>query len=641
MLAKFFCPNGSKNKIILTKECDREDASLFGAFSLDKKLTIALTIPRALGITYPTMRINKDGQPHNEYTMSYSETVLGCDRFEIKLDLQKLCENEPSGLFYYDFTFPIGNRLFFSDTCDNVNMELSETEGAKFRLLIYEKDFATPHWFKGGTMYHIFVDRFNKGSFNVPLREDAEINDDWENGIPQYGEYPGAFVKNNMFFGGNLFGIEEKLPYLQELGVTVLYLSPIFKAYSNHKYDTGDYMQVDEMFGGEVALKSLIEKCKKRGIRIILDGVFNHTGDDSIYFNKYGKYTSVGAYQSKNSPYYSWYHFKDHPDEYASWWGISILPKLNLENDECKNYFVGEKNSVIEKYTKMGIGGIRLDVADELTDDFLDKLRSTAKNHSNNDAVIIGEVWENAADKIAYGKRRRYLQGAQLDSVMNYPFRSATIDYLMSGDSSLLASALTELYASYPKCVCDSLMNILGTHDTDRIITSLSGEDYSELSNAQLAHYKMSEKAMEKAIKLLKLGSVLQYTVYGVPSVFYGDEAGLEGCRDPFCRRPFPWGKENKELLSHYKRLGKIRQENGLLSDGIFKITQSKNAYIEFERGQGKNKLTIAVNAGDTPIFTPICGEDLLSGNNFSEDSPLQPYSAVILKQPAKLLKNT
>ena len=632
MLAKFFYPNSEKNKITLTKICGREDASLFGAFSLDKKLTIVLTIPRALGVTYPAIRINKDGQPATEHQMSYSETLLGCDRFEIMLDLKKLCGDDPSGLFYYDFIFPIGDRRFFSDTCDNINLELSETEGAKFRLLVYENDFETPDWFKGGTMYHIFVDRFNKGSFNAPLREDAEMNDDWENGIPQYGEYPGAFVKNNMFFGGNLFGIEEKLPYLQELGVTVLYLSPIFKAYSNHKYDTGDYMQVDEMFGGEEALKSLIEKGRSHGIRIILDGVFNHTGDDSIYFNKRGKYPSVGAYQSKKSPYYSWYYFKDYPNEYVSWWDISILPKLNLENEECKNYFVGEENSVIEKYTKMGIGGIRLDVADELTNDFLDKLRTTAKKYSNKDAVIIGEVWENAADKIAYGKRRRYFQGAQLDSVMNYPFRSATIDYLTSGDSSLLSAALTELYGSYPKCVCDSLMNLLGTHDTDRIITVLSGEDYSELSNAELAHYKMSEKAMEKAIKLLKLGSVLQYTVYGVPSVFYGDEAGLEGCRDPFCRRTFPWGKENSELLYHYKKLGKIRRENKVLKDGIFEITHNKDAYIEFERRKGKNKLTVAVNVGETPIFTPICGQDLLSGKYFSEDESLPPYSAVILK---------
>ncbi len=632
MLAKFFYPNSEKNKITLTKICGREDASLFGAFSLNKKLTIVLTIPRALGVTYPAIRINKDGRPATEHQMSYSETLLGCDRFEIMLDLKKLCGDDPSGLFYYDFIFPIGDRRFFSDTCDNINLELSETEGAKFRLLVYENDFETPDWFKGGTMYHIFVDRFNKGSFNAPLREDAEMNDDWENGIPQYGEYPGAFVKNNMFFGGNLFGIEEKLPYLQELGVTVLYLSPIFKAYSNHKYDTGDYMQVDEMFGGEEALKSLIEKGRSHGIRIILDGVFNHTGDDSIYFNKRGKYPSVGAYQSKKSPYYSWYYFKDYPNEYVSWWDISILPKLNLENEECKNYFVGEENSVIEKYTKMGIGGIRLDVADELTNDFLDKLRTTAKKYSNKDAVIIGEVWENAADKIAYGKRRRYFQGAQLDSVMNYPFRSATIDYLTSGDSSLLSAALTELYGSYPKCVCDLLMNILGTHDTDRIITVLSGEDYSELSNAELAHYKMSEKAMKKAIKLLKLGSVLQYTVYGVPSVFYGDEAGLEGCRDPFCRRTFPWGKENSELLYHYKKLGKIRRENKVLKDGIFEITHNKDAYIEFERRKGKNKLTVAVNVGETPIFTPICGQDLLSGKYFSEDESLPPYSAVILK---------
>lgn len=632
MLAEFDSAAMAENKIIFSKTADGEDASLFGAFSLATSLCLALKIPRVLGISYPTLRINKDGENSFELRMEYSDTELGTDIFEVTLDAEKLCGNESSGLFYYDFIFHKDGKRLFSETNDNLKLEISGTEGSKFRMLIYEEDFKTPEWFKGGIMYHIFVDRFAKGSFSAPLREDAELNDDWENGIPQYGEYPGAFVKNNVFFGGNLVGIKEKLGYLSSLGVTVIYLSPIFKAYSNHKYDTGDYMQVDEMFGGEDALKDLINEAKNKGIRIILDGVFNHTGDDSKYFNKYGKYDSVGAYQSEESEYYNWYHWKKHPDQYESWWGIPILPKLNLQNESCRDYFVGGEASVVGKYTKMGIGGIRLDVADELTNDFLDRLRKTAKSCSNGEAVIIGEVWENAADKIAYGKRRKYFRGTQLDSVMNYPFRSAAIDYLTSGDSSLISSALTELYASYPKCVCDSLMNILGTHDTERILTVLGGEDNFELSNEELSRIRMDGETREKAVKLLKLGSVLQYTVYGVPSVFYGDEAGLEGYRDPFCRMPYPWGKENSELLAHYTLLGKIRKENKLLADGLFRITRSEGGYIEYERSKGADKLTVAINACDKPFYCHRCGTDLLSGKEVTGNEAIPPFGAFILK---------
>ncbi len=633
MLAKFDFFPFSDEKIIFSKAIGTEDASLFGAFSSAHKLCLKLSIKRTLGITYPLLRINKDGQSHEIISMTYNKTELGFDFFSTTLELKELCKGENSGLFYYDFIFFRGDHCLFSTTENNLDIKLQANEGTKFRLLVYKEDFETPEWFKGSTMYHIFVDRFFKGSFNAKCREDAEIDPDWDSGVPQYAEYPGAFVRNNVFFGGNLIGIKEKLPYLASLGINVIYLSPIFKAYSNHKYDTGDYMQVDEMFGGDEALNALISESKKYGIRIILDGVFNHTGDDSKYFNKYGKYDSLGAYQSSRSPYHKWYFFGKDKDDYLSWWGIPILPKLNLGNEDCRRYLAEGESSVIGKYVKMGIGGIRLDVADELCDSFLDTLRKTAKELSADEAVIIGEVWENAADKIAYGNRRRYLQGAQLDSVMNYPFRKAAIEYLLYGNSTLLSNTLTELYASYPKCVSDSLMNILGTHDTERILTVLGGENKYDLPNKELAGIKMSKEAREKAIKLLKLGSVLQYTVYGVPSVFYGDEAGLEGYRDPFCRMPFPWGSEELTLTDHYKKLGRIRRENAVLSTGTFRISKADGAYIQYERCLNKNKLTVAINASDSAVYPCLQGLDLLSEKIFSENEPLLPYSAIILKQ--------
>ncbi|MEE0968475.1 MAG: alpha-amylase family glycosyl hydrolase, partial [Clostridia bacterium] len=321
MLAKFSQSVLTDGKIIFSKSVKGEDASIFGAFSLHTVICLSLKISRKLGITCPSIRINRDGRDIHIRQMNYVTTLLDDDIFEIKLDLKDLCEDDESGLFYYDFVFPQGDTQLYSSTSDNMNISVSEEEGSRFRLLVYKDDFKTPEWFKGGVMYHIFVDRFSKGSFDAPCRPDAEINSDWENGVPQYAEYPGAFVSNNQFFGGNLYGIAEKIDYIASLGATVIYLSPIFKAYSNHKYDTCDYMQVDEMFGGDKALENLIKKAKAKGIKVILDGVFNHTGDDSIYFNKYGKHDSLGAYQSKESQYYNWFSFKNFPYEYESWWG--------------------------------------------------------------------------------------------------------------------------------------------------------------------------------------------------------------------------------------------------------------------------------------------------------------------------------
>ena len=363
-------------------------------------------------------------------------------------------------------------------------------------------------------------------------------------------------------------------------------------------------------------------------MRIILDGVFNHTGDDSKYFNKYGKYDSIGAYQSPDSPYRDWYYFKE-DGSYDSWWGISIMPKLNTQNPSCHNYLLGE---VISKYTKMGIGGWRLDVADELGNEFLDGLREQVKKDSKNEGLIIGEVWENAADKIAYGYRRRYFQGKQLDSVMNYPFKNAVIGYLMTGDANILRSELVSIYASYPKSVCDSLMNILGTHDTERILTVLGGENKYGLPNCELAVTRLAPENRERAIKLLMLASTIQYTVYGFPSVFYGDEAGMEGYGDPFCRRPFPWGHEDARLVDHYKNLGRIRASLPVLADGIFRVLRTDGAFISYMRENKQGSVAVAVNAGGCTVDTGLEGLDLLTSSVF--DGTLAPCSAVILENP-------
>ena len=616
---------------IIKKTCKGCDASDRGAFALGDVVCFTVEVPREFGASAVVLRICKDGFEDRDHPFSFENTALGVDTYSLEFDTAALCEGDTDGLFYYEKLFLRGYDTLFTNTYNYVDFELSSHSEGRFILLVHKKDYTTPKWFRGRVMYQIFVDRFCKGEGSTETRDDVIVNEDWENGIPQYPQKRGDELKNNMFFGGNLWGVAEKLPYLKDLGVGVIYLCPIFKAYSNHKYDTGNYLEIDGMFGGEEAFKNLVAKADEYGIKIILDGVFNHTGDDSLYFDKYGNYGGHGAYGDPASPFVDWFRFRRYPDEYEDWWGIKILPKLNHANDSCRKYFT-DKGGVTERYVNMGIGGWRLDVVDELPDNFLDEMRKTVKEASDGEAIIIGEVWENAAEKVSYNRRRRYLRGDQLDSVMNYPLRNGVLSMLLDRDVSLLADTLKAIYASYPKCVCDSLMNLLGTHDTERIITVLGEgrEDMDEYSNDELAYRKLNAEQRARAVRLLKIAAAVQYTVYGVPSVFYGDEVGLEGYHDPFCRKTFPWGKEDVELLDFYKRLGAIRAEHGAFADGDFKIEYAEGPFIVYSRSKNDEKITVAVNVGEYPRTLEREGTDLLTGSAF--DGIVHPCSVVILR---------
>ncbi|MBE6679159.1 MAG: glycoside hydrolase family 13 protein [Ruminococcaceae bacterium] len=619
-------------RIAIVKTVDGKDVSFSSSFAVSVTPKITLRIPRALNIVEPSLVICKDGQRDKTVLPTYDGENLGSDIFTFTLDLKKLCEEEDDGLFYYEFRFAQNGKTLYTSSINNVDFNLSEHPARRFILLVYEDGFKTPENYYGTTMYHIFVDRFAKSEKKLPLRADAILREDWDTGIPEFAPYPGAPLKNNQFFGGSLWGIIEKLDYLESLSVNCLYLSPIFKAYSNHKYDTGNYLEIDEMFGGQEAFNALLSECKKRGIKVILDGVFNHTGDDSIYFNRYGKYPSVGAYQSEKSPYAEWYHFLRFPNKYDSWWGIEILPRLNHSSRECRNYFVG-KNGVCENYINKGINGWRLDVADELSDVFLDSLRDVVKA-ANPDAIVIGEVWENAAEKVAYGTRRRYLRGKQLDSVMNYPTKNAIINFIKSGDCAMLYNTVTELYSCYPKAVCDCLMNLLGTHDTERIMTALVGRSAEGLSNEELSKMRMSPDEKSRGIAMLKMASAIQYTLYGFPSVFYGDEAGMEGYRDPFCRMPYPWGRECKELVEHYKALGKIRKEHSAYAGGDFKVVSHDGGLFAFVRGNDKEKILTVCSRVSFPVKYEIDGKwrDAISGETGEGAIMLAPDTFRILE---------
>ncbi len=616
MLVKLYNELGTKDVgLKINKYVNGENASLRGAFSAYDKITFTIENRREAGIGDAALYIAADGEDEQRIPFEIGE----------RNEFSAVVENLPEGLYWYRVEFSRGWDILHSDSTDNVDFRLLHNMGNKFRLLICEKDFSTPDWFKGGVMYQIFVDRFSK-SGRAELRDDVCNEPDWNAPVSQYADRPGGHLKNDLFFGGDLWGVAEKLPYLKKLGVTVIYLNPIFKAASNHKYDTGDYTAVDPAFGGNKALDDLIKAASAENIKIILDGVFNHTGDDSLYFNKYGNYPTKGAYKNPDSPWRDWFAFGENDDEYESWWGIKIHPRLRHSNENCRRYFTGD-DGIGASYIKKGCGGWRLDVADELPDVFLDEFRAGVKE-ADPDALIIGEVWENAADKIAYGERRRYLRGRQLDSVMNYPFRNALLEFLKNKNGEFLAATLTELYSSYPKCVCDCLMNIIGTHDTERIITVLGDTRYMHLQNRELSMHKMNEVDLANGIALLKIASAVQYTVYGVPSVFYGDEAGIEGGRDPFCRASFPWGRENTELESWYTRLGEIRKKP-VFVDGDFKVLSYGEGYIVFERTSGSERIVVAANVDEKAVRIDVQGTELMTNAAF--DGTVPPKSAVIV----------
>lgn len=616
------------------------DMSLFGAFPGSDTLRLQIDIPRSFGTYYAEMQIYADSLDFPDDELKYipfewSGIENGNDVYSAVLDIETLTDgNKAKGLFYYRYKISgAEEEVFLGGEKPTVLSDCGEAGDRQ--LLVFDDSYRTSESFKEGIIYHIFVDRFCK-SGKCKVRGDAFINPDWDNGIPQYAEYPGAPLKNNMFFGGDLWGIIEKLDYIASLGTKTIYLSPVFEAASNHKYDTGDYLKVDSMFGGDEALKALFEEAGKHGINVILDGVFNHTGSDSIYFNREGNYKGKGAYNSPNSPYYDWYSFTDYPDEYECWWGVDILPRVKSDSESYMKFIFGK---VIPKWMNMGAGGWRLDVADELSDAFLTSLRKTVKK-INPDAPVIGEVWEDATNKISYGRRRPYLRGHELDSVMNYPLRDAVIDYVRNGNFKKLETVTGGLYRRCPKQASDCMMNFLGTHDTQRILTVLGGREQGELTNEELSTLRMSVFQRKDAVRLLKLAYALTAAVPGVPCVFYGDEAGLEGYRDPFCRRPFPWNNIEEGLLDYYRKIGEIRKSESLLNNGLFRNIVCREDLYVFERsafGKGGYKLLVVINRSERtlPLVFDKKVDELISGEKGINEIELEPMTAGYIRLPA------
>lgn len=536
---------------------------------------------------------------------------------------------DAAGIYYYRFEMRNRDGVWYYGRGENGESVCGENL-PEWQLTVYKSSYKTPDFAKGNIIYHIFVDRFNRAD-GVKTKRKYRLHESFSES-PEVVSADGKYYADD-FFGGNFNGIREKLDYLEELGVGIIYLSPIFKAYSNHRYDTGDYLKVDELLGTEDDFKRLLDAAHEKGMKIILDGVFNHSGADSLYFNKFGTYDSLGAYQSKSSPYYDWYYFKKFPDEYACWWGCDNVPDLNKSNKDYRALVFG-KNGVVEKWQKLGADGWRLDVVDELPIDFVNLLIKKIKS-VNKDALVIGEVWEDASTKVSYGELRPYLLGDQLDGTMNYPFMNAIIAYVRDGDEKFFKDTVQSILENYPKETVYCLMNSLGTHDTVRIINALSDVRAHGWSKTHKLGYKLPDSEYEKAKKKLYLASVLQFTLPGIPSIFYGDEAGLQGFDDPINRRPYPWGSEDKEILAHYKKLGRIRRENRAVFSGGFNM-RDENGLVAYERTSGDDEILIAVNAGadDETLFINKEYTSLYNNKEYKDVEVFVPGgSFVILKK--------
>ena len=486
-----------------------------------------------------------------------------------------------TGLHHYYFSLLINHNRHYIKK--NGASEGVIDNGDLFQLTVYEQGMTTPDWLKGGIMYQIFPDRFAKSGLphnDIPY--DRKIHTDWDD-MPDWKPDSRGNITNNDYFGGDLKGIEQKLDYIASLGVNVIYLNPIFESHENHRYCTADYSKIDPLLGSEEDFVSLCKAAKAKGIHIILDGVFSHTGADSIYFNKAGRYGEhTGAFRDPESPYREWYSFMDYPNVYESWWGITTLPNVIENNPAYTNYICGE-GGILQKWIDLGASGWRLDVADELPDEFIDNLNKSVKSKGS-DKVIYGEVWEDATNKESYGVRRRYLIGGQLDSVMNYPFKEAILNYIKGGDPKILVDGVMTIVEHYPKPSTDILMNFLSTHDTERAITRLAGEDVGWNGREWQSQHELTNEQYSYGISLMKCAMVLQFFMPGIPSIYYADEAGKEGYKDPFNRGTYPWGNENDDLISFTCELGRIRRSNKVFEKGTIRFTEATPEYVIFER---------------------------------------------------------
>jgi len=497
---------------------------------------------------------------------------------------------ENAGLLWYYFIAndEQGNLWYLGNADDNLGGvgRATRQEPASFQMTVFDPAYKTPEWMRNGLMMQIMVDRFyNHGGTDVKnLVPGSYYHTQWD-------DDPSLVINDrkgnsccNDYFGGNLAGIEKKLDYIKSMGVTVLYFNPIFKANSNHKYNTGDYMQIDPSFGTEADFKRLCSAAKKKGIRIVLDGVFSHTGSDSLYFDRYGNYGGKGAYNDPKSPYFSWYNFKNWPNEYESWWGFNTLPNVNEDDPTYRKFIIHGEDSVIAHWMRAGAGGWRLDVADELPMDFIAEIRKRQKK-LDPDSALIGEVWEDPSNKTAYGEVRCYCMGDTLDAAMNYPLRLAVLDFLLRRiNAPEFVRRVDSMAENQPKQFFYSQMNLISSHDKPRALAVLADIGNMEPERKYLYPIELKPEEYARGKRRLIAAWNLICHLPGMPSIYYGDEAGLYGMTDPYCRGTYPWGKEDMELLEAFRKASKRRMNSAALKTGAMRLRALGEDVILIER---------------------------------------------------------
>lgn len=542
------------------------------------------------------------GTNEREIRMNYVTTEKSMNIFACEIPLNNI------GIHYFCIKLVINQReIWLKNDVQNKCASLTNEDMPYWTITVYEKGFSVPDWAKGKIMYQIFPDRFFSSDKYKPEIIPNRVIKEWGQ-MPNWApDKEDNEIHNNDFFMGNLKGIIEKLDYIAELGVQIVYLNPICLSQSNHRYDTADYEVVDPYLGTNEDLINLCNEAHKRGMKIVLDGVFNHTGNDSRYFNEYGTYDSVGAYQSRNSPYFNWYKKNDN-GEFEYWWGFKNLPVCDGNDEGWQKYIYGE-GGVIDKWFSMGIDGLRLDVADELTDEFIENIRIAVKRNKP-DGFIIGEVWDNAITKEGYGKQRTYMLGKGLDSVMNYPFTNAILKYVRFGKYPYLVETIEDVITLYPKEALNSLMNSLSTHDITRAMSTLVSEgiqnsrynwvwDVPYSREWQFSKNGLTETQYQKACEMLKIATAIQYFLPGNPCIYYGDEVGMYGYRDPFNRMCFPWDNIDENLHSFFVKIGKVRKKITFLQNADTRIIEATEKVFAFERYDEENRIIVVVNRSE------------------------------------------
>ena len=557
----------------------------YGAVPSGTAVRLALRPPRAEGFSraFLTARFEQRGDETVTLELPWRATIRGKDVFAGVLNT-----HDYVGLVWYSLRLE--------------GLSGKRWQSPEYQLTVYDDSDLPNPWFGEGVTYQIFPDRFCRLSVPDPtgMVGGRTVHQNWD-AEPEYRPNEHGEIRNRDFFGGSLEGIRSRLPYLKSLGVDTLYFCPIFEASENHRYGTGDYEKIDPMLGTNEDFTALCDSAHALGMRVMLDGVFNHTGFVSRYFNGDGSYPNEGAAQSQDSPYYSWFRFDHWPDQYESWWGIYSLPAVEEHNPDYINYIAGDENSIVRRWLRAGADGWRLDVADELPDEFLHCVHTAARTEKP-DAVVIGEVWEDGSNKMAYGVRRKHIWGGHCDGLMNYPLRSALLSFLQGGRAEDFKNAMDTLRDHYPTWALYSAMNSLGTHDTPRILTLLGeGGERKDMSRDWRYAHRLSPEQRERATALLKLAAVILYAFPGSPTVYYGDEVGMEGFEDPFNRRTFPWGQERGELTDWFATLGKARHDWSALRSGCFRWVKTQDGVLAFVRGHGKDAVLAAANRSDAP----------------------------------------